>query len=260
MRLWLRSCPTSQFRSTSRKPLRFAGPLRWPRDTDTNPMIEVPSSLVCYPGIAMGRFGKVDDADGGHNKYRLIYAPSRRVILMLDRGATTVQFYLTVEPLSNPNVWLLEKWMKVEAYTHLTKEEWNADPMSLRMGPYPKGAWQMAGPPLTCTPDQANIDKLVQWIETKRYTPAQNAIAIQNKVHAEEQARSAKVGDMIRDRLLPYGGEAWAGRGNKTGRVGRNPKTVNTKYSANELGLPTKSGSTGLVPRQRPVTYEVPLH
>ena len=34
---------------------------------------------------------------------------------MLDRGATTVQFYLTVEPLSNPNVWLLEKWMKVES-------------------------------------------------------------------------------------------------------------------------------------------------
>ena len=224
-------------------------------------MIEVPSSLVQYPGIPMSKYGKVDDADGGFNKFRLIYAPSRRVILMLDRGATTVQFYLTVEPLSNPNVWLLEKFMPVDAYTHLTKEEWNADPMSLRMGPYPdKGAWQMAGPPLTCSPDQANIDKLITWIETKRYTPAQNAIAIRNKVDAEEKARSAMAADMIRNQLLPFGGEAWSGRGNRTGRVGRNPKTVNVKYSANELGLPTRAGSTGLVPNERPTTYQVPLH
>ena len=93
--------------------------------------LEVADILI----IVFDEFGKVDDADGGHNKFRLIYAPSRRVILMLDRGATTVQFYLTVEPLSNPNVWLLEKWMKVEAYTHLTKEEWNADPSSFARKP-----------------------------------------------------------------------------------------------------------------------------
>ena len=209
----------------------------------------------------MAKYGKVDDADGGFNKFRLIYAPSRRVILMLDRGATTVQFYLTVEPLPNPNVWILEKWMPVDRYTHLTKEEWNADPASLRMGPYPeKGAWQIAGLPLTCSPDHANIDKLISWIETPRYTPAQNAIAIQNKVHAEEKARSAKASDMIRSQLLPYGGEAWSGRGNRTGRVGRNPKTVTVRHSANELGLPTKAGSTGLLPNQQAPVYQVPLH
>ncbi len=218
-------------------------------------MIET-AGVVCFPGVSMSRFGKIDDAFGGGNVFRLIWAPSRNVTLMLDRGPTTLPLYAAVEPLANPNVWVLEKWLPPDKVTSLTREEWNASPECLMQGPFPdKGDYVLAALPLTCHPSQANIDKLVSWVMAGgNFSRAQNALAIQNRIDAQERAKDSKRKDMIDDALLPFGGEAYSGR-----KRGRGTKTVTAKYSAQDLGLPTKSGYSGVSPVHKPVTYKVPL-
>lgn len=211
----------------------------------------------------MKKYGSV--VDGGvynnANLYRLIWAPSRLVTLMLDRGATTLPKYVAVEPLANPNLWLLEKWRPCDEITTISKEDWNSPNSEwLMQGPYPSdGDYEMAGLPLACDPASANIDKLIEWIEAgKKFTPQQNALAIQNNLDKAESSKRKLIKDKIDDRLLPFGGEAWAS-GSST-RSKRNTKTVNIKHSANELGLPTKPGYTGVSPIHKPARYKVPLH
>ncbi len=205
----------------------------------------------------MGRYGKIDESFGGGNLYRLIWAESRKVTLVCETGTYTLPHYVAVEPLRNPKVWILEKWLPPDQITALTAEEWTADPDCIAQGPYPaRGDYAMAALPLTCDPSQANIDKLVQWVEAgRKRTRGQNAVAIQNEVDAKEKTRDRKRRDMIDNQLLPYGGEAYVG----SGRAKRGTKTVSPQYSANDLGLPTKSGYSGVSPVHRPVTYEVPL-
>jgi hypothetical protein len=126
-------------------------------------------------------------------------------------------------------------------------------------GPYPQdGDYELSGSPLTCDPASANIDKLIEWVEAgRKFSPQQNAIALQNKMDKEESEKRRTIKDKIDDRLLPYGGEAWAS--GSSARSKRNTKTIEIKHSANELGLPTRPGHMGLSPIHKPVTYQVPL-
>lgn len=231
-------------------------------------MIEAnPQGLIQWNPPVMAKFGKIDEAYGGGNVYRLIWAPSRHVTLMLDRGPTTVPYYKAIEqiaagPMKDDQVWVMEKWLAPEAITTASTEEWNSNPELLMQGPYPSnGDYCMAALPLTCDPASANIEKLVSWIEAgKGFTPAQHAVAFQNQLDKQEATKDRVREDMIRDRLLPFGGEAWSGRTSKrTGKNGRGTKILGTRRSANELGLPTAPGiHPGL--SVRPTThYQVPL-
>lgn len=227
-------------------------------------MIEAnPAGLIQWSPALMKKYGTVVDGGAYNDKnlYRLIWAPSRHVTLMLDRGATTLPKYVAVEPLANPAVWLLEKWRPCGEITSVSREDWNAPNSDwLMQGPYPSdGDYEMAGLPLTCDPASANIDKLIMWVEAgKGFSPQMNALAIQNQVDRAEADKRRIIKDKIDDRLLPFGGEAWAS--GSSVRSKRNTKTVNVTHSARELGLPTKAGYTGVSPVHKPVTYKVPLH
>lgn len=227
-------------------------------------MIEAnPAGLIQWAPELMARHGKVPVSGGrynGANLYRLIWAPSREVTLCLDCGRRNYPLYVSVEPLKNPFLWVLEKWLPVDKVTSATRAEWEADPTCLLSGPYPAdGDYVMAGPPLTCEPANANIDKLIMWIEAgERFTPGQNALAIQNKIDADEKTKRRVIKDKIDDRCLPFGGEAWAS--GTSVRSKRNTKTINVKHSARDLGLPVKSGYTGVSPVHKPVRYKVPIH
>lgn len=229
-------------------------------------MIEAnPQGLIQWSPALMKRYGSIVDggAYSGFNLFRLIWAPSRAVTLMLDRGATTLPKYVAVEPLFNPNVWVLESWRScAEIVGETSQSEWNAPNSEwLMQGPYPiDGDYelrtQMA---VGVDPASANIDKLVMWVEAgKKFSPRQNAIALQNKMDGEEKDKRRTIKDKIHDRLLPFGGEAWAS--GSSVRSKRNTKTIETKYSAQEIGLPTKPGQMGLSPIHKLVTYEVPIH
>lgn len=227
-------------------------------------MIEAnPAGLIQWSPALMKKYGAVVDGGiyNGANLYRLIWAPSRLVTLMLDRGATTLPKYVAVEPLANPAVWLLEKWRPCsDIVGGVAKEDWNAPNSDwLMQGPYPvDGDYELAGLPLTCDPASANIDKLIMWVEAgKGFTPQQNALALQNSLDQQEKDKRRIIKDKIDDRLLPFGGEAWASGSSVWSK--RNTKTIEIKYSANELGLPTKAGHMGLSPIHKPVTYQVPL-
>lgn len=227
-------------------------------------MIEAnPAGLIQWSPALMKKYGSVVDGGSynGANVYRLIWAPSRHVTLMLDRGATTLPKYVAVEPLANPNVWLLEKWRPCGEITSVSREDWNAPNSEwLMQGPYPSdGDYELAGLPLTCDPASANIDKLIVWIEAgKGFTPQQNALALQNRLDQEEKDKRRIIKDKIDDKLLPFGGEAWSSASSV--RSSRSTKTIELKRSANELNLPVKAGYTGVSPVHRPVTYKVPIH
>ena len=228
-------------------------------------MIEAnPQGLIQWSPALMKRYGSVVDggAYNGSNLYRLIWAPSRAVTLMLDRGATTLPKYVAVEPLFNPAVWVLEKWRScADIAGEVTQADWNAPNSEwLMQGPYPlDGDYEL------CTqlavgvdPASANIDKLVVWVEAgKKFSPQQNALALQNKMDEEDKTKRRVIKDKIDDRVLPFAGEAWAS--GSSVRSKRNTKVIETKHSANELGLPTKPGNMGLSPIHKPVTYQVPL-
>lgn len=230
-------------------------------------MIEAnPEGLVQWNPPSMVKYGTIPEHYGGGNVFRLIWAPSRMVTLMLDRGPTTLPYYQAIEqihagPMKNHAVWVVEKWLPPEAITTATSQEWNANPELLMQGPYPSnGDYCMAALPLTCSPEDANIEKLVSWIEAgKGFTPAQHAIAIQNEVDAKEKTRDRIRREMIEDRLLPFAGEAWSGiTSSATGRNGRGTKNITLRHSANDLGMPTKPGIHPH-PHQAPQTFRVPL-
>lgn len=227
-----------------------------------------PQGLIQWNPPSMAKYGKIDEGYGGGNVFRLIWAPSRKVTLMLDCGPVTLEYYAAIEQISagrmkNHAVWVMEKWLGPEALTTATPEEWNSNPELLMQGPYPaNGDYCMAALPLTCDPASANIDKLVAWIEGgKGFTPQQHAIALQNEVDGKERDKDRIRRDMIEDRLLPFGAEAMVGGGSgSNGKTGRGTKIIGTtRRSANELGLPTKPGlHPGL--SVRPTThYQVPI-
>lgn len=229
-------------------------------------MIEANTAkLVQWPPALMARFGAVPVGGGafaGKNLYRLIWAPSREVTLVLDCGRRTFPLYVSVEPLKNPMVWVLEKWVPVDKVTSATKEEWEANAECRLMGPYPAdGDYVMAGLPLTCEPANANIDKLISWIEANdKFTAAQHAIALQNDLDRKEKDKDRIREGMIRDRLLPFGGEAWSGRTSRaTGRNGRGTKIVKQNKTANELGLPVTPGIYPGMSVRPTVHYQVPV-
>lgn len=218
-----------------------------------------PESIIHWPALPMSRYGLKPPGFGGGNLFRLIWAPSRRVTLQ-GKPPYTVGMYAPyrgmapVHPLTPFDVWILEKWLPPGEITDKTKEEWNRDPACLVMGPYPsKGDYCLAASPLGCNPDAANIDKLVAWVQNRK-SSYENGVFIRDQLEKQQKAKKDEVRARIDNRLLKVsGGEAIVGYGGHRGT-----KTTPQRYTANELGLPTQSGYSGMLKNQKPVRYEIP--
>lgn len=211
-----------------------------------------------YPGIPMLRFGSVPEEYGGGSLYRLIWAPSRSVVLTGKERTMKVPMYagnLAIQPIQpSGDVWILEKWKAPWEITNLSKKQWNADQDMLNMGPYPARGDYVLCEVLACEPANANIEKLITWIEQgAKRSPQENRTAIVENMQRQMRDRHNERHARILNRLLPFGGEAYAAAGG-----GRGTKTIEMKHSANDLGLPTQSGYTGVSPVHKPVKFEVP--
>ena len=200
----------------------------------------------------MARFGLIPAEFGGGNIYRLIWSPSRMVTLVGPDKTITVPLYVgprALDPVGE--CWLLERWLPPNELYAGTEEQWNADPKMLASGTYPKRGDYVLSEALSCTPSEANIEKLISWIEAGGKRRAiENQLAIQANLEKSLDAKKVVRDEIIRDAMIPYV-EAMVGYGGSRGT-----KTFPILKSAEELGLPF-NGGTGVLKR-KPVTFEVP--
>jgi hypothetical protein len=207
----------------------------------------------------MARFGKLDDHWGGGNRYRVIWAPSRRVIAAKPEGTFTCSVYGPGPP-STPEAldcgrrsceggpkpwecWILEQWKAPWDCTDKTPEQWNRDPLSLMQGPYPsKGDYFIVQPygAFPCVPSESLIERVILMTEDswKRHSQAENQVAIDADREKDEKAKDARTFDRINSRLLMGGGDVVV-----SSRHARGTKTIVGKYTTRDVGLATAPGA-----------------
>jgi hypothetical protein len=192
---------------------------------------------------------------GGGNKYRLIWAPSRLITLTGRNHTMTVPMYFgphAIEPRGE--CWILEKWLAPDELYRGTKEEWEADPKMLNLGPYPARGDYACAEALSVNPSDANIEKLITWIEAgrKRRAGDNHRVCVDN-LEADLKARRQLRRDMLGDAMRPFGGaDPMSGYGG-----GRNSKTAPLVYSREDLGLPD-AGATLAINQKNAPMYEIP--
>jgi hypothetical protein len=222
-------------------------------------MLESPSNSITHlPSVSMARFGKLDDHWGGGNRYRVIWAPSRKVILTKPEGTFTAQVY-GAGPHANPRsiqvvncslpglntgeCWILEQWRAPWDCTDKTPEQWNRDPLMLMQGPYPsKGDYFIVEPygAFPCVPPESLIERVILMTEDswKRHSQSENQVAIDAGREKDEKARDARTEDRIRNRLLMGGGDTVV-----SSRHARGTKTILDRLTTRDVGLATTPGA-----------------
>lgn len=190
-------------------------------------------NLVTYPGISMARFG---NNPHGEPLFRIIFAPSRRNLAAMPGEA-----FQWVPTYSLGNVWVLEKWLDAYAYSKCTRETWDSK-MAAMLGPYPsRGEYQHAHT-FTCSIDDANIDKLIAWInegKNRRWNEVHDACIAAYEYQQEESRKKAR--DLIQNALPAFGSTAFAGAHGKRGS-----KTVKDLRPARGIGRLKKQDAIGL--------------
>lgn len=213
-------------------------------------------SVVTYPGIPMARFGLIPAEYGGGNKYRVIWAPSRMVTLVGRDKTMTIPMYAgpyAIEPVGD--YWILEGWRSpLDICGPMTAEKWNANPMLLNTGPFPARGDYVRHETLACNPSDANIEKLITWIEEGRNRRAvDNFQACQSNMETSLADKKSKRDALIRNAMRPFNAtDAMVGSGTRQ----RSTKTTPILKSREEAGLPDHGQTVALRgPRQ---FYEVP--
>lgn len=224
-------------------------------------MLEPTTAPLLYPGIPMTRYGLIPDEYGGGPRYRLIWAPSRMVMLTGREKTMTVPMYhgpYAVEPLGcapfykDAEVWILEGWKAPWQLYQGTEEDWNADQSMLNMGPYPRRGDFVRHESLGCSPDDANVEKLIRWIEDGgKRRQIENALFCQQQLEENMLERKSKREALTRSAMRPWGAESYAAAGG-----GRNSKTYPLIKSREDLGLPESGATQSIRPPKREI-FEV---
>ena len=247
-----------------------------------------PESIVPFPLIPMAQFnrtlGEIPTEFGGGNRYRVIWAPSRKILRFCSGAAEVVSAYGSggIEPIAQRlspeykagECWILEQW--VNPYRDCTEDKWNTVPnVSVNgyqfpmtrlqvMGPFPRRGWywHCENTYIMGEPTYSQVEKMILLVEDGkfRYTQWDNFVAIRNRQEAGEKKIASRNEAMIRDRFLIGGGEAYSVAG---GGGGRGTKTVNTNRTSRDLrraGFSTKPGTPSVTPRRRKLTYDLSEH
>lgn len=196
------------------------------------------TDLRHYP-LPMGRFGK---NPYGENLYRIVYSDSRRNLVggLWNDGTKGYRWAPTYDQIRGK--WVLERWLAADEFAGCSRESWDStlvDPNSgyLLLGPYPfRGEYQHCHTFETCDPLNANLDKLISWIEEgrrRRFT--EHRAACQKSYEDEAKSRRGNMDALIGNALPAYGTRPFiSGTG-----VSRGTKTdYPLRRRAEELGLP----------------------
>ena len=203
---------------------------------------------ILYPVIPMAKYGLNPH---GANMYRLIWAPSRRIVVHnhITNAPKTIQCYMPpFRPIGE--YWVIESWKSCFEYAGaVTEDQWNANPSLNCMGPYPRQGVYEHRETLSCDPSQASIDKLITWLEQSH--PRENAAFVEKQLDDDLNDRKSKRDALTRSSMRPWGAESYAAAGG-----GRNSKTYPIVKSREELGLPDQ-GVTKAMRVKKPATYEI---
>ena len=246
-----------------------------------------PDSIVHFPLIPMAQFnrtlGEIPMEFGGGNRYRVIWAPSRKILRFTTGIPETVSAYAPnggihpVHQKADPSdqkqklgeCWILEMWCN--PYRDCTEDQWNFDAVVQAseqeglctrlqvMGPFPRRGyyWQAENTWLYGEPDYAQVERQILLVEDGlfRHTKWDNYAAIKRKIQAGEKAIANTQAAMINDRMLIGGGEAYSGAHGHRGT-----KTVSTKRTTRDLrraGFKTKPGTVSVTPRRKRLIYDL---
>lgn len=188
---------------------------------------------IQFPGVDMSRFGTIDPAFGGGNRYRVIWSESRYRTFHPDSGPVTIPLYMTLEPI-DPAAWVLEKWQSPEEMGAGTEAQYNSDPMNLVAGPYPANGEYFHCGTFSCRPTNHSIETIVASVEEgRKRRRIDNDLSIERGMNKDIADRKSKQLDMIENCMRPFGGgESFVGYGG-----GRNSKTMPELLSAEQVGL-----------------------
>jgi hypothetical protein len=186
-------------------------------------------TLQHFP-ISLNRFGKTPYNE---NLYRIVFAPSRFHLihgLWADgaNGARLVPRYRAVG-----DAWILERWLSADEYAKCSRQKWERD--LLILGPWPeRGEYDLCHVFEACGPVDANLDKLIMWIEEGRKRSFQDNRDACGAEYEQEDKDIRNTQDATIRNLLPaFGTSPMVGFGG-----GRGTKGDAIVKSANELKLP----------------------
>jgi hypothetical protein len=227
--------------------------------------------------------GEIPMEFGGGNRYRVVWAPSRKILRFTSGVSETVSAYSPnggIQPIGHRmdpqhkdgECWILEMWRN--PYRDCTEQEWNTvpcvevagQPMPMTrlaaMGPFPRRGyyWHAENTYLYGEPSHTQVESQILLVEDGlfRHTKWDNLTAIRRKIEAGEKKLAARNKDMIRDRHLIGGGEAYSARGGHRGT-----KTINTNRDTRHLksaGFKTAPGTVSVTPRRKKLIYDMTAH
>lgn len=177
----------------------------------------------------------------GEPLYRLVYAPS--VKKMVGGKFTDGYIGYRARPAYRHigQYWVIEKWISALELTRMTEEQYNRvykdkDTGLFPTGPYPNRGVYHYCETLSCNPAEANIDKLVMWLEhSKHVDPAANQRQLLEELDKADKDDAAQRLDWARDKNRAAGIRA----ANFGGMV-KAQKSYPMEKSATSLGLPQK--------------------
>ena len=192
---------------------------------------------TAYP-LPMAKYGL---SPTGVNLFRVVFAPSVKMLVGGAFGDGFVGYRPRPAYRHLGAVWILEKWISGFDATQMDEETYNLrfkDPYTglCITGPYPQRGTYFYCETFNGSPGDANIEKLVSWINaSKAVDPQKNQQAIVEKHAKKERDDASQRYDRIKELMPAYGIRA----ANLGGMV-KATKTAPILKSANELGLPLR--------------------
>ena len=190
-----------------------------------------------YP-MPMSRYGL---NPYGENLYRLVYAPSVKKMV----GGKFADGYIGYRARPayrhiGPH-WVIEKWISAIDLTRMTEMQYRSAYVDRETGLFPTGPYPSRGvyhycETLSCNPAEANIDKLVMWLEHSKFVdPSANQRQLLADLEKADQDDAAQRLDWAKDKNRAAGIRA----ANFGGMV-KAQKSYPMEKSATSLGLPSK--------------------
>jgi hypothetical protein len=199
-----------------------------------------------YP-LSMVRFGQNPYGD---NLYRIVLGKTRTVLNY--NGDGTFSEKPCYAPLDD-DTWILERW----EMPHETKEQWDRGFLADTLGPYPsRGDYVRCEVPLACSVTEANLDKLIMWIEESRIRAMspmgnyRNRQALKAQYDAETEANRALQRDIIDNAFSAFLNRPFVSTSPSARAAKRGSKTRPILRTADELGLPTRAGQVINIPNR----------
>lgn len=210
------------------------------------------TNLKLYP-MPMSRFGQ---NPYGENLYRIVLGRSR--CSLNTNGDGSFSWKPTYTP-ADDDTWILERWIPVEEFTGgMTREKWDRGFLSDQLGPYPdRGEYVRCEIQLACSPTEANLEKLIGWIEESRKRqmsasgPSENHNALRAAYKAETADNRRVARDIIDNAFSAYLDRAFVSTSASPLAAKRGTKTRPLLHSAQELGLPVRAGQHAIQRRRK---------